>query len=297
MKELFPYLTVEKIEEANVIFTGIPFDKNVSIGSGAAKAPAHMRNLLEMYPPMTQFGNMIDKIKVFDNGDILTEDFTKIQEEAFKAINSKKFPVFIGGDHSIAIATERAFYDYAKSIGKEPVIIHIDAHPDICDIYEGNSYSHACPNKRSLDYGYLDKNLTMIGMRCFEPQEVIFLAEHKDITCLTSEAVRSLGTDKIIEQLKEKYEKDDYLVYLSYDIDANDPAFAPGTGTPEPWGLDSIVVLDLILKIFNNLRVGAFDIVEVSPDLDHNDITMSLAIKTIYEVFYALQKKFRANES
>ena len=293
MKELFPQLTAENIESANVIFTGIPFDKNVSIGSGAAKAPDHMRSLLEMYPPMTQFGEEIKKIRVFDNGNITTDDFNLMQKEAFKAINTNKFPIFIGGDHSVAIATERAFYDYAKAKGMEPVIIHIDAHPDICDIYEGNKYSHACPNKRSLDYGYLDENLTMIGMRCFEPQEVEFLKTHKDITCLTARDVRAMGVNSIINLLKEKYNQPNKMIYLSYDIDANDPAYAPGTGTPEPWGLESLTTLSLILGIIKSLNVKAFDIVEVSPDLDHNDLTMSLAIKAIYEVFYILEQKMK----
>lgn len=289
--EQFQGLKVNKLEDANVIFTGIPFDKNTSIGSGAAEAPDHIREMSIMFPPMTQNGYMLDKIKLFDNGNITTEDFEEIQKEAYKAIESKKFPVFLGGDHSVAIATERAFYDYTKSLNKTPVIIHIDAHPDICDIYEDNYYSHATPNKRSLDYGYEDKNLTMIGMRCFEPQEVKFLAEHKDITCLKTEDVKHMGVSKVIELLKEKYNDENNMIYLSYDVDSNDPAYAPGTGTPEPFGLTSFEVLDLILGIAKELNVQCFDIVEVSPKLDVNDITSSLAIKTLYELLYIIQNK------
>ena len=73
---------------------------------------------------------------------------------------------------------------------------------------------------------------------------------------------------------------------------ANDPCYAPGTGTPEPWGLTSFEVLDLVMGIFNNLNIGCFDIVEVSPRLDVNDITSSIAIKTLYEVFNILQEKY-----
>ena len=288
--EQFQGLKVNSIKESNVILTGIPFDKNTSIGSGASQAPDHIREMSIMFPPMTQDGYYLDKIKLFDNGNITTEDFSEMQKEAFNAINSGKFPVFIGGDHSVAIATERAFFDYATSLGKTPVLIHIDAHPDICDIYEDNYYSHATPNKRSLDYGYEFKNLTMIGMRCFEPQEVVFLNEHKELKCYRTSDVHKVGIDYIINDLKTRY-SDNCLVYLSYDIDANDPAFAPGTGTPEPWGLSSFETLDLILGIVKNLNVGCFDIVEVSPSLDVNDITSSLAIKTLYEVLYLHQEK------
>ena len=89
---------------------------------------------------------------------------------------------------------------------------------------------------------------------------------------------------------KNKY-NNDYCIYLSYDIDINDPSFAPGTGTPEAFGPTSRMVLELILGLFNNLNIKAFDIVEVSPVLDSNDITSWLALKTLYEVFNILQRK------
>lgn len=289
--EQFQGINCQDFNKANVILTGIPFDKNTSIGSGASEAPDHIREMSVMFPPMTQYGEYLNKIKLFDNGNIATDDFDLMQKEAYKAISCHKFPVFIGGDHSVAIATERAFYDYAKLCNKTPVLIHIDAHPDICDSYEDNFYSHATPNKRSLDYGYEYKNLTMIGMRCFEPQEVVYLAKHPEISCFTTGDVKKLGVTKIIEELIKKYDNKDNMIYLSYDIDANDPAYAPGTGTPEPWGLNSFEVLDLITGIVKNLNVSCFDIVEVSPRLDVNDITSSLALKTLYEVLYLIQNK------
>jgi hypothetical protein len=82
----------------------------------------------------------------------------------------------------------------------------------------------------------------------------------------------------------EREKADEYMIYLSYDIDANDPSFAPGTGTPEAFGLNSIKLMNFIKVLFKNLPIKVMDIVEISPVLDTNNITSWLALKTIYEV-------------
>lgn len=288
--EEFRGILTKNLDEANVIITGVPFDKNASIGHGAKEAPDHIRELSKMIPPTSMNGYILDKTKLFDNGNITSENFETIQNEAFKLYSTGKFNVVLGGDHSISIALERAFFDYATSIGKIPTLIHIDAHPDICEIYEGNKYSHACPNRRSLEYGYEDKNLTILGVRGFEVQETKFFMEHPEIDVFKTTDIKALGTARLLNYLKAKY-NNDHLVYLSYDIDANDPSFAPGTGTPEPFGLSNFEVIDIITGLFKNLNIGAFDIVEVSPKLDCNDITSYLAIKSLYEVLYTISHK------
>lgn len=289
--EIFRGIIEKNIDNANVILTGIPFDKNASIGLGASLAPDHIRELSKMVPATSKDGFKIEGIRMFDNGNITDEDFDLMQKKAFNALNTGKFNLFLGGDHSVAIATERAFYDYAKSINKNPVIIHLDAHPDICDIYEDNYYSHACPNRRSLDYGYKDKDLFIIGVRGFEEQEIDFFEKHPEIYVFNASNTRKLGAENLINLLVAKYGDSNNLIYLSYDIDINDPAFAPGTGTPEPFGLDNNLVMEIIEGIFKNLNVRAFDIVEVAPPLDINDITSYLAIKAIYEALYILSLK------
>lgn len=290
-KDEFRGLLTKNIEESSVILTGIPFDKNASIGSGARYAPDHIRELSIMIPPLSMNGYLIEKTKIFDNGNIGTENFEEMQKKCYDIYLKNKFTVFIGGDHSTSIATERAFYDFAIKNKKTPVIIHIDAHPDICDSYEDNKYSHATTNKRSLDYGYKDENITLIGIRGFEQQEVEFLRKHPKIDVFKASDVIALGSERLVNYITNKYKDDKYMIYLSYDIDANDPAYAPGTGTPEPFGLNNFDVLNIILGLIKNLNICAFDIVEVSPQLDINDITSYLAIKTLYEVLYELEQK------
>lgn len=295
--EFFRGLLTKNIDDCKVILTGIPFDKNASIGKGASEEPKVMRELSCSFPPLTKDGYIIKDYKIFDNGDIVQKEkesvekyFARIQKQASKIFEYNKLPLFIGGDHSVAIATERAFYDYCKSINKKPAIIHIDAHPDICEEYEGSKYSHACPNRRSIEYGYNPSDIVMIGIRGFEEQEVIYFNEHPELKVFTATELNEKGIKNLLKTLKQKFGKD-YLVYLSYDIDANDPSFAPGTGTPEAFGLQSRTTLEIVQYIFNNLNVGAMDLVEISPLIDVNNVTTWLGLKTLYEIFYILSKK------
>lgn len=288
----FRDMKVENLEEANVVLVGVPFDKNVSVSKGARKAPKILRKLSYELPALDRLGNNLSKIKVYDAGDIKTSNFDTLQEEVEERLyRNNKFHLIFGGDHSISIASERAFYDYAYRKGKTPVIIHIDAHPDICEEFDGTRYSHACTNYRSLEYGYEDKNITLIGIRGFEAQEIEIFKQHKDIDVFKADDVKKMGVETLVKLLAAKYSDPKYLVYISYDIDANDPAYAPGTGTPEAFGLTSEETMFIITSLVKLLNVDTLDIVEVSPPLDVNNITGWLAVKTLYEVFSTILRK------
>lgn len=291
-KKYFRDLLVEDIKEANVVIAGIPYDEGCSCGGGASLAPSKIRELSSFLPPLSMDGDDLTHIKLFDYGDWLKCDeyFKCLKKESSKIFETNKFPLFLGGDHSVTIPLQQAFYDFVKGNGKIPAIIHLDAHPDICDFYDGRYDSHACTNKRSIDYGYDTNDVVLIGIRGFEAQETKYFKEHPEINVYTANDCYKLGMDKIVEKLKSKFD-DRYAIYLSYDIDINDPAFAPGTGTPEAFGPTSRMVLDLVKGLFENFPIKAFDIVEVSPKLDCNDITSWLALKTIYEVFKYLGDK------
>lgn len=291
-RDYFRELLTFDIEESNVILTGIPYDEGCSCGGGANLAPTKIRQLSSFLPPLSMDGELLTKIKLFDSGDLVKRSnyFEYLKEEAYQRLLKNKFPIFIGGDHSVSIPLEQAFYDYCEQNKKIPVIVHLDAHPDICHFYDGSLYSHACTNRRSIEYGYKPENIVLIGIRGFEEQEVEYFKEHPELKVYTANDCYLLGIQKIIDDLKYKFD-DRYAIYLSYDVDINDPAYAPGTGTPEAFGLSSRMVLELILGLFENLNIKAFDIVEVSPKLDSNDITSWLALKTLYEVFNVLIKK------
>ena len=291
-QDYFRGLLTSKLEESNVTLTTIPYDEGCSCGGGAAFAPKKIRELSSFLPPLSMDGDLLTKIKLYDFGDIKKQKdyFAHLKHEAYSRLLINKFPVFIGGDHSVSIPLEAAFYDWCSENNKIPAIIHLDAHPDICHFYDGSLYSHACTNKRSIDYGYKPEDVVLVGIRGFEEQEIEYFAEHPELKVYTANMCYELGMAEIIKQIKEKFD-DRYAIYLSYDIDINDPAYAPGTGTPEAFGPTSRMVLELILGLIENLNIRAFDIVEVSPKLDCNDITSWLALKTLYEVFKVLIKK------
>lgn len=293
MENEFRGLIVEKKEDANIVIVGIPYDGGCSCGNGASNAPKVMRELSSFLPPYTMNGEKINNIAIYDMGNIEIEEnyYQKIEKVSWDVFNLNKFPLFIGGDHSISISLEKSFLEYANKLGKVPVIIHIDAHPDICDYYDESSYSHACPNKRAIDNGYKPENIIMIGIRGFEGQEVEYFNKHPEIKVFSSSFLNEFGFDKALNYIKKQFSSDKYMIYLSYDIDANDPSFAPGTGTPEAFGLNSYELIKFIKEMFKSLPIFGMDLVEVSPTLDCNNITSWLALKSLYEIFAIIGNK------
>lgn len=285
----FRDLMAKSEEEANVFLCGVPYDKNASVGKGASLAPKVMRELSYDLPALDMLGNNLTKVKIADLGDFDGDNFEKLKKNIQEKLLSKDgFHVILGGDHSIAIASERAFFDDCVRRGKTPVIIHMDAHPDICDVYDGSKYSHACPIFRALEYGYKDENITMVGIRGFEAQEIETFKKHPKLDVFKSFDIKKLGVEALLTLLVSKYRDSKYEVYFSYDIDANDPAYAPGTGTPEAFGLTNFETVAILTGLIANLNVTCLDIVEVAPPLDVNNITSWLALKSLYEVFHTL---------
>ena len=285
----FRDLMAKSEEEANVFLCGVPYDKNASVGKGASLAPKVMRELSYDLPALDMLGNNLTKVKIADLGDFDGDNFENLKKNIEEKLLSKDgFHVILGGDHSIAIASERAFFDDCIRRGKTPVIIHMDAHPDICDVYDGSKYSHACPIFRALEYGYKDENITMVGIRGFEAQEIETFKKHPKLDVFKSFDIKKLGVEALLTLLVSKYRDRKYEVYFSYDIDANDPAYAPGTGTPEAFGLTNFETVAILTGLIANLNVTCLDIVEVAPPLDVNNITSWLALKSLYEVFHTL---------
>jgi agmatinase len=284
-------LKANNLDEANIVIASVAYDLAASVGKGASLAPERLRDLSYHLPAATKDGNSLKGLKIYDIGNIADNNtginlVNKKAEEIFKL---NKFPIFLGGDHSISIQIQKAFYDYSRSLGKIPAIIHIDAHPDFCDVYENSKFSHACTNFRAYKAGFRLEDMVLIGIRGYEEQEIELFSKHPNLDIYTATKINEDKVD-VLEKLFKKFD-DRYLIYLSFDIDAIDPAYAPGTGTPEAFGLTSSYVNTLINGIIKNLPVAAWDIVEISPTLDINDITSWTALKIMYEVFYTLKNK------
>jgi agmatinase len=250
-----------------------------------------MRELSSHVAPCTEEGQIL-KLRVRDYGDVeLDLEWSRyFQAVETRAVEALQHPhtLFIGGDHSVTIPLIAAF----NSVVDGPFgVFHVDAHTDLFDIYDGHRWSHACTERRALELpGLAPEHLVFVGPRSFCAEELDFLQAHPDIACYTARQCYQQGIEAIAEQVVEKL-RGVQSVYFTLDIDGLDPAYAPGTGTPEGGGLSTRDLLELVRVVLQNLPVRAMDVVEVSPPLDAADMTSFAALKVIYEIWGLVQKK------
>lgn len=285
-QEYFRGINKTEIEKAKVIFTGLTIDENCSNVVGTKFAPKRFRELSNVLPPYAMDGTFLGNKHIYDSGDI--NKFSDIENKAKEIFKYEGFPIFIGGDHSVSIATEKVFIEQTIKNDLIPVVIHLDAHADIMSIYQGNEISHATTNYHAIKNGLDPNNLVMIGIRSYEDIEIEFLEQHNEITVYGIEKIWAMGIEKMLEDIITKYSNTKYNIYLSLDIDCLDPAYAPGTGTPEAFGLSSKELYQIVLTLFDKLNIKAMDIVEISPTADCNDITTYVGIKLFYEILKRL---------
>lgn len=286
----FRGLLVDNIDESNVLFCGIKFDGNASVGFGSKDAPDKIRELSYWLPPYSMTGVPLNGIKVFDYGNFESNKYDDLFEYAKQIMNYKRLKFIVGGDHSISIPFQKEFIKKCKRSNKEPVVVHIDAHCDICDIYLGSRYSHACTVRRALENGVKEENLFMIGIREFEKDGYDYLINRKnDVHLFTAIDVLDNGLNKFFKEIETK-NNSDYLVYISFDIDSLDAAYVPGTGTPETCGLTPYIVRKILTKLGAFKNIDTIDMVEIAPNLDSNDITSWCGLKLIYDFFAEIEK-------
>lgn len=284
---------LDEVSEADIAIVGIPFDAGVSYRSGARFGPTHIREssrLLRPYNP-AQDASPFALAQVVDAGDIAANPFDiaeaveQIGVGMDELLAKKIKPVVLGGDHTIA-------YPIIKSLNKiyGPVtVIHFDAHLDTWDTYFGAPLTHGTPFRRASEDGLLDMSSCVhVGIRgpLYTDQDLT------DDTALgfqviTAASLDTIGTAGVIEKIAKRV--GNKPVYVSIDVDVMDPAFAPGTGTPEMGGLSSREMLTLIRSLDQLNLVGA-DIVEVSPQYDNAQITGIAAANLAYELITILAR-------
>ena len=265
------------------VFFGVPFDATSSHMSGSRNGPASIRE--ESYNFETYLMDinvdLID-IKMCDLGNVVMENLLENQEEvmgtvyslASKIFSSDKIPFLIGGEHSLTEPAVDAFMDKYDDLGGVALIL--DAHLDFRDQYMDNPHSHACVTRRIFEKWGRD-SVCVIGARSGSKEEVEE-AKKEGLRYFTSDDVIREGIIEIMDNWDTDMALRERPIYLSLDMDAIDPSDAPGTGTPEPWGLTSLTVRRLIEDIYGNLK--GMDVMEVSPDVERY-ITSGLAGKLL----------------
>ena len=274
------------LSEADIGILGVPYDGAASFRKGASQAPERIRSLTPHVAPFTERGASLAGLGVVDVGDVVvTGDWDSLTRQAsnkLRDILHLPFAIVLGGDHSIAIPVVR---ELAQVIDGPMGYLHIDAHLDLMDTFEGLAHSHACTARRVLELpNVAPENTAFLGIRSWLGEELAFLNAHPSIHVETAAAIADDGVIAVLQRTLPVF-RDVAAVYVSIDIDVLDPAYAPGTGTPEAGGLSTRHLLQLLAPIFDTLPIRALDIVEVCPPLDHSDITSFAAIKLLYEVF------------
>lgn len=243
-------------EKARFEIIPAPYEKSVSYGHGTARGP---EALLEAS----------QQLEVFDGHGCPAEAgiytgpavnckgsagavLARIEERTRQALQGKRIPIVLGGEHTVSLGPIRAL-----AAGETFGVVQFDAHADLRNAYEGNSFSHACVMRRVAEE--FDVPILQIGCRAYCREEAEF-RKQRGIACLDAEPLMMDGIP--LRVLPAGFPK---LLYITFDVDAFDPAIMPGTGTPVPGGLFWYDVVRLLRKITAGRTIAGFDVVELAP--------------------------------
>jgi agmatinase len=283
-----PHLT--QPEELDIALLGIPFDGGTTYRPGPRFGPRHVRAqsvLIRGWNPVLNV-NPFAKYRIADYGDLsvnplsIEDTFRRVEEQMKPLHDAGTRCVSVGGDHSLSLPLLRAINKRHGPVA----VIQFDAHNDLWDEYFGSRYSHGTPFRRAIEEKLILKGAFLqVGLRgqVYSEHDFDFAKKHK-VKMITAEEFHAHRIGLFRRQLKAFRSKP---VYITLDIDSVDPAYAPGTGTPQVGGFTSIQILELV-RALRGLNIVGCDLVEVSPPYDSSEITSLLAANLIYELLCVL---------
>lgn len=286
--------TVDQCHHYDIAVLGAPFDNGTSYRPGARFGPiavrAASRNIRPTYHPDLRI-SPVEQVQVVDAGDVavnpfqLTVAIDQIRDHARELLANRSRLVTIGGDHTVALPLLRAVHELHGPVA----LVHFDAHLDTWDSYFDSSLTHGTVFRRAVEEGLLIEDRSVhVGIRGPIYDEL----DLRDDAKLGFQIVRAgdidrIGLDETVATVRRRV--GDAPVYLSVDIDVLDPAFAPGTGTPEMGGVSSRELLHLMRGLEGIALVGG-DIVEVAPAYDHAEVTALAAATIVYDIVTLMAK-------
>jgi agmatinase len=278
----------DRYRGAQAVLLGVPFDGGTTYQPGARMAPYHVRRvsaLVQGFHPIHRL-DVFRTLAAVDGGNVPFPPFDaaavrqKVQQEVEAVYRANAIPFLVGGDHSVALPSLRA-----AAAARGPVaVVHVDAHLDTSgpEVW-GEAFHHGTPLRHAIAEGLIERGqLYQIGIRApfGHPEEDALVHAH-GARIFGMEEIDARGATVVAGEIAERI--GDRLVYLTFDVDGIDPAFAPGTGTPVPGGLSSREALALLRGLVG-IRLCGMDLVEVAPNLDHADMTCHLAAHLLFEV-------------
>ena len=272
-------------------FVGIPFDLGTSNRTGTRFGPRQIRAESVMLRPynLATGAAPFDRMRVADLGDVainpfsLPDSITRIEAAYDRILAAGCKPVTLGGDHTIALPILRAMHRKYGKLG----LVHVDAHADVNDTMFGEKIAHGTPFRRAVEEGLLEgSRVTQIGLRGtgYSAEEFDW-GRKQGFTVVQAEECWHRSLAPLMQQVKARLGNGP--VYLTFDIDSLDPAYAPGTGTPEIGGLTVPQGIEIIRGLTGVNLVGA-DLVEVSPPYDPLGTTALLAANLAFEMLCIL---------
>jgi agmatinase len=272
-------------EDASVVVAGIPYDRSAVYRGGAAEAPAAIRRLSAVMPPLDERGRRLDGLTLHDVGDLdlgaSVEHGWRPVADRLAAVPSDAFLTVLGGDHCavipVLVAQARRHADLA--------VLWVDAHPDLCDVSRGGRWTVGCALRRAIELGGLDpRSIVLAGCRDFDAEEVAYAHANGVVVVTAAElaAEPAAAGARVTRALQGR------RLHVSFDIDVLDPAFAPGTEVPSAGGLSTREALRLLETATRLSRPVGLDVCEVSPPFDPAGVTSLAALKVIFETWSRL---------
>lgn len=287
--------------QPDVAIVGAPFDIATTNRPGARFGPRAIRS--QAYEPGTYHLDLgievFDHLEVIDYGDAhcphgQTEvSHANIRERVHQIASRGIVPIVLGGDHSITWPAATAVAD-VRGYGNVGVV-HFDAHADTADIIDGNLASHGTPIRRLIESGAVPgDHFVQIGLRGYWPPADVFdWMREQGMVWHTMQEIWDRGIKAVMaDAVGEALAKAD-LLYISLDVDSLDPAFAPGTGTPEPGGLQTIDLLRIVRQLAFEHDIVGMDVVEVAPAYDVSDLTVNAAHRMVFECLAGMAARRR----
>lgn len=278
-----------KLKEAGITAAvlGFPWDAMCISRTGTNYGPRAIREAgdqFSFYNASTGM-DLKDHYRMADCGDVpvvpgaAVTTMDRAEGMVSEILQGGAMPVTIGGDHSITIACVRAF---AKAY-RTPGLVLVDTHFDTALEVGGETLSHCCPITRAVDAGFDPKRIAIVGTGGWmNPKSELAYIKKQGISLFTIEEVWAEGPKAIAAKAAAIVSKGADGVYVTYDIDSIDAAYAPGTGVPTPGGMSSREALTMAHEL-GRMGIKGFDLVEVSPSWDHDGITSRLAVRLILE--------------
>lgn len=289
---------VDDPSEIDIALVGVPYDGAVEARSGTRQGPRQIRDMSSMMRSIHHVTrvNPYELCRVGDVGDVPFSRIFDVEASHrditsfYERLNSAGvWPLSAGGDHSITLPILRAI---AKD---SPLgLIHIDAHTDCCDEEMNSKYSHGTPFRRACEEKLIAPDrMVQIGIRgAANSPECWEFGERNGIRIIFMEEFARIGVDKTVEEARRIVGNGP--LYITFDVDGLDPAFTPGTGTPEIGGITSLEAQGLI-RGFRGLNLVGADVVEVSPPFDPSGYTALVAATMMYEILCILAGSRIAN--